>query len=120
MADNMQEWVNNCIGLWGGGEYLDKIEKSFGIDYDPTDDETIDLIKMCIERNPKRPAIANAIAAELYQLVIERAVEELGAEEEDFDYFCNGKYDTDLNCKRETVSNWEDIVKIYEHAKKKK
>ena len=118
--NNMQEWVNDCIGFWGGGEYLDEIEKSFGIDYNPTDDETIDLIKMCIEHNPKRPAIANAIAVELYLLVIERAVDELGAKEEDFDYFCNGKYDTYLICKGETVYDWEGIVKIYEHAKKKK
>lgn len=111
--NNMQEWINNCIGLWDGGEYLDEIEKSFGINYDPSDDETIDLIRMCIERNPKRPAIANAIAVEMYLLVIERAVDELGAEEEDFEYSCNGKYDTDLTCKGETVYDWDDIVALY-------
>jgi len=116
--NNMQEWINDCIGLWDGGEYLDEIEKSFGINYDPSDDETLNLIKMCFECNPERPEIANAIASEMYRLVIERAVDELGAKEEDFDYFCNGKYDTDLTCEGETVNDWDEIVALYEKKKK--
>lgn len=51
----------------------------------------------------------------MFRATIERATKELeNAKEEDFDFVCNGVLDTQLYCKEEVVSSWDDIVEIYE------
>ena len=109
---NWQEWINNCIGLWGGGEYLDSLEKAFELsDYESEfdDDETKDIVY----EYSKRGRLGDYLAMEIYRRVEEKAVEKLGASHDDFDYQANGMLDHWIMCKGEYVGCWLDIVAKY-------
>lgn len=100
------EWVLQCIGLYGNGEYLDEIEENFQIELDLASYEIIELIK----EYPSN--VGNRLAEMMFKMIIEVAVNELNANSKDFDYFCNGSMDTHLYYKQEEVSCWEDIVEL--------
>lgn len=100
------DWILQCIGIYQGGDYLDEIEDNFKIDLDLAPYEVIELI----EENPTN--LGNQLAVEMFEMVIQSAVNELKAKSEDFDYYCNGSLDTHLYYKQEEVSCWEDIVKL--------
>lgn len=110
---NWEDWTLQTIGLYGNGKYLDDIEEDFGVEVFDTEDEMLEIIKLA--SNEKRPRLGDRIASELFRAIIERATKELeNAKEEDFDFVCNGVLDTQLYCKEEVVSSWDDIVEIYE------
>jgi len=111
MNDGWGDWVLRCIGVYDNGEYLDEMEKKFGVSLDWSDDETIDHLNECLGDN--HPQLGNRIASYICEAVIERAVDELGANAEDFDYCCNGAADTNIMYKDEEVYSWDDIVEIH-------
>lgn len=100
------EWVLQCIGLYGNGDYLDEIEKDFEIEFDLSDDETVEIV------SAYAPNVGNRLAEMMYDKIIDKAVEKLNANEEDFGYYCNGSLDTRFYYKQEEVNCWEDIVKL--------
>lgn len=99
------EWILQCIGIYNS-EYIDEIEEDFEIELDLSDDETIELVK------DYAPNVGNRLAEMMYDEIIDKAVKELDADREDFDYYCNGDLDTHLYYKQETVYCWEDIVEL--------
>ncbi len=99
-------WVLQCIGIYQEGYYLDDIESHFEMQFDMSSDETIELVR------DYAPNVGNRIAELMYEKIIERAVNQLCASEDDFDYICNGTLDTHLYYKKEEVSCWEDIVEL--------
>ena len=105
----MSEWILECIGVYNQNEYLDKIAENFGVDLDYESD-TLELIRLGIEG--KRPRVGDVIADELFRMVIDRAVDELGLDEDKFDYYTNGSQDTDLMYDGEYVTSWEDLEAI--------
>lgn len=100
------DWILQCIGIYNNGDYLDEIEKDFEIEFDLSDDETIELV------NDYVPNVGNRMAEMMYDKIIGKAVEKLNANEEDFGYYCNGSLDTHLYYKQEEVYCWEDIVEL--------
>lgn len=99
------DWILRCIGIYNS-EYLDEIEKNFEIELDLSDNETIEFVQI------NAPYVGNRMAQMMYDKIIDKAVKELNADREDFDYWCNGSLDTNLYYKQETVFCWEDIVEL--------
>lgn len=111
--DNWGGWVLNCLGIWDDGDYLDKLEKDFEVDLTPDDKETIEDIRLCIENNGSYPRCGDMIARHIFDAVIEKAVDELGASASDFEYDAYGTVETEIKCKGELVETWADIVAKY-------
>lgn len=110
---DMSEWVLECMGMYNQSGYLDEIAENFGVDLDYEQD-TIELIQLNAEgmRNGNRGRLGDIIAQELYGMVIARAVDELGLDEDKFDYNCNGSQDTDISYDGEYVTSWEELEQI--------
>lgn len=108
---NFGEWVLQCLGVWESGTYLDKLAENFKSDALENEEDMVEEIRICMEC--ERKALGNQIAARIFDDTIERAVEELGAKEEDFDYYTNGTLDTWITCKGVIVTSWEEIEKAY-------
>lgn len=111
MIDTWNDFINVCIGLWQGGAYLDKIEKDFRLKYSNLDIHHEEDIKELITLTLERGRLGDAIASRLFDAVIERAVEELGANEEDFDKDCNGII-ADLYYKGQVIADWAELEEI--------
>ena len=107
------DWILQCLGVYGGGAYLDELAKDFGVEADEEENDMLEDIKLALE-NKKRVQLGNLLAMRIFHEVIGRAEEELGASEIDFDYYCNGTLDTWITCKDEQVYSWEDIEKLYQ------
>lgn len=100
------DWILQCIGIYQDSYYLDEIEKDFEIEFDLSDDETVEFVKYYA------PHVGNRMAEMMYEEIISKAVKELNADSGDFDYYCNGGLDTHLYYKQEEVYCWEDIVEL--------
>lgn len=98
---NTIEFINSCLGLYGNCEYLDDIQKSFNIELNESD------IDEALQISPQD--LSNAITSILFDKIIDKAVEELGLNEELFDTFINGSLDTHLYYDDEEVYDWEDL-----------
>lgn len=103
---NYGKWVLDCLGLWQEGDYLDELEKNFGTDALDAEEDMLEEIRICLEGD--RHALGNQVARRIFDRVIERAVDELGMNEEDFEYFCNGT-DTWLRYKGEQIESWGQL-----------
>lgn len=112
---NFGEWILQCLGVWQSGTYLDKLAENFKSDALEDEEEMVDEIRICMECD--RKALGNQIARRIFDETIERAISELDAKEEDFDYFTNGVQDTWINCKGEQVTSWEEIEEAYKNDK---
>lgn len=110
---DMSEWILECMGMYNQSGYLDEIAKEFGVDLDYEQD-TVELIQLNMEQmnNGQRGRLGDIIAGELYRMAIDRAVDELGLDEDKFEYYLNGSRDTDLLYDGEYVTSWEDLEKI--------
>lgn len=101
---NTKEFINNCLGLYGNCEYLDDIQENFNVELNESD------IDEALQISPQD--LSNAITSILFDKIIDKAVEELGLNEESFDYFVNGSLDTSLYYDDEEVNDWEDLEEI--------
>lgn len=108
---NYSKWILSCLGVFQDGDYLDELEKNFQSDALDEEEDMLEEIRICMECD--RHALGNQIAMRIFEDVIQRAVSELGAKEEDFEHCTNGSLDTWINCKGEQVTSWEDIEEIY-------
>lgn len=113
------EWILQCLGIPGNGEYLDKLEEDFGVDAYDLDEEMVDEIYYGVQRRndfyhqrPK-PTIGNSIVREIYSQVVKRACDELEAKEDDFEYEVNSPCDHRITCKGHECKCWSDIEKLY-------
>ena len=98
---NTKEFICSCLGLYGSCEYLDDIQESFNIELNKSD------IDKALQISPQD--LSNTITSTLFDKIIDKAVEELGLNEESFDYFVNGSLDTHLYYDGEEVNDWEDL-----------
>ena len=119
------DWILQCLGVYNNSGYLDQIEKDFGIEYNPTDQDTLELVKYALESayDTRKCSygsmhLGDMLAAELYKEVIDRAVRELDADEDDFDWYLNGALDTHLYYKEQEVTCWNDIEKLYRRKRR--
>lgn len=106
MRDTYGNWILNCLGLADNGKYLDDIEESFGVVCELCSNETLELIKYTAEHNT---SLGDVLASRIYDEVIDKAINELECDREDFEYYVNGSLDTSLMYKGEEVSNWAEI-----------
>lgn len=99
-------WVLDILGVWGEGDYLDKLEESYEVELHPTETDTLEDVYMQLEHwNQTKSGVrmGDVFSRQIFRRVIEKAVSELGAKENDFEYYVNGMYDTRLKCKGEYV-----------------
>lgn len=116
-------WVLDSLGVWGEGDYLDKLEESFEVELHPTETDTLEDVYMQLEhwnQTKSDVRMGDVFAIQIFRQVIEKAVSELGVKETDFDYYANGMYDTNLKCKGEYVFSWREIVAKYKGKNIKK
>lgn len=111
---NYGKWVLDCLGLWQEGDYLDELEKNFGTDALDAEEDMLEEIRICMECD--RKALGNQVARCIFDQVIERAVDELGMKEEDFEYYCNGSLDTWLRYKGEDIESWAEPENLCEEG----
>ena len=106
----MSEWILSCIGVPNQGVYLDKIVEKFGVDLD-YDYDTVELVRQGMEIDEKHPHVGDMIARELFDMTIDRAINELGLDEDKFDYTCSGTL-VELYYDGEDVDSWEALEEI--------
>lgn len=113
---NYGEWILQCLGVYGDGEYLNKIAENFDVEVDDNENDMIEDIEIAMgSKSDGSIELGNLIAYRLYEAVIVRAIDELGAKDDDFDYYCNGTLDTWITCKGEDVTSWLDIERLYQN-----
>lgn len=113
---NMCEWILCCLVVDDQANYLDEITEKFGVDIED-EEEMVDLIKLNAEGYEQRAyhgALGNLIANSLYSKVIDRAIDELGLDEDKFDYYANGSCDTFLTYDNERVRSWKELEELSE------
>lgn len=104
----MGEWILSCIGVPDQGVYLEKIAENFGVDLD-YDYDTVELVRQGMEMRP--PHVGDMIAKELFEMTINRAVDELGLDEDKFDYTVSGTL-VELYYDGDDVYSWKDLEAI--------
>lgn len=112
----MNQWILECMGVYNENEYLDHIAEDFGVDIEE-EEEMVELIQLNSEgygQNAYHGNLGNLIARQLYDKVIEKAVDELGLNDEDFEYYVDGSTGTDLKYKSEYVHSWKELEELSE------
>lgn len=112
----MNQWILECMGVYNQSEYLDHIAEDFGVDIDE-EEEMVELIQLNSEGYGQKAYhgnLGNLIAKQLYDKVIEKAVDELGLNDEDFEYYVDGSTGTDLKYKSEYVHSWKELEDLSE------
>ena len=99
-----KNYICSCLGIYGSCEHLDDIQDSFNIELNESD------IDEALQISPKD--LSNGIVSILFDKVKYKAVEELGLNEESFDYFINGSLDTHLYYNNQEIYDWEDLEEI--------
>lgn len=112
--DSYADWILHCLGIYDDGRFLDKMEKDFEVSYEPEQEETIDDIRYAIIANRKRPDLADYLAYAIFDEIVQKAIEELDADEEDFSFDFSNKVKPEVKCKGKIVTNWKQIAKLYE------
>lgn len=103
---NMLEFLALSVGMYGNGEYLDKICDNFNID--PDENEVLKVLEI------DNKNFGNMFADHLFCVIIEKACEELKLDRDKFDYICNGSLDTTLYYDGNAVDSWDGLVEIAE------
>lgn len=100
-----KDFLCACLGVcsWKVDEITDKF------DIDIVENDVYDLLDSGIEYS----RFGDALISDLYLQIIERAVEELGLDEDKFNYYANGMC-SDLSYDGEDVYAWEDLEEIAE------
>ena len=112
-TDSYADWILKCLGVYDNGDYLDKMEKDFEVTLFPEESETLSDIQCVIEQHPDNPMLGNIIAIQIFNEVVSKAVNELGANENDFEIDLCAATMPDISCKGKIVKNWYDIQKNY-------
>lgn len=108
--EEMGEWILKCIGVPDQGVYLEKIAENFGVDLD-YDYDTVELVRQGMEIDKKHPHVGDIIARELFEMAIDRAVDELELDADKFDYTVSGTL-VELYYDGKDVYSWEDLETI--------
>lgn len=112
--DSYADWVLKCLGIFDDGRFLDKMEKDFEVSYDLEQEETIDDIQYALIANRKHPDLADYLATGIFDEIVQKAVDELDANEDDFSFDFSNKVKPEVKCKGKIVTNWKQIAKLYE------
>lgn len=97
-----------CICLGVCSFKVDEITDKFDVDI--RDYDVYELLSSGIDYS----SFGNALISNLYMQVIDRAVEELGLDEDKFSYYANGMC-SDIVYDGDDIYSWEDLEKISEN-----
>lgn len=89
---------------------IDDLEHDFGVLSFECENDFKEALKQMIKCDVFD--IFGLLCDEFYKNLINKAVSELNANENDFDIYINGAA-TSLYCKGETVYDWNDIERLY-------
>lgn len=95
-----------CLGVCSWK--VDEITDNFDVDIN--ENEVYDLLSSGLEYS----RFGNALIRHLYMEIVERAVEELGLDEDKFSYYANGMC-SDICYDGEDIYAWGDLEKIAEN-----
>lgn len=101
-----KDFLCACLGVssWKVDEITDKF------DVDIIDNEVYDLLSSGLEYS----RFGDALISHLYMEIVERAVEELGLDEDKFSYYVDGMC-SDISYDGDEIYSWEDLVEIAEN-----
>ena len=112
---NIQDFICAELGLCTlDAKFIDGFEEDWEIDTDSIDYK--ELIRISVENDG---VLCNLILNDYIYQLINRAVEEYGVNEDDFDYFINSM-DTHVYYKKEEYYTWEDLKEKLENELKEK
>lgn len=98
------DFVRRCLGLCG--DKVDEILDKFDLELD--EDDVTRALSVCY---PRFDEFGNYLISDLYQRVIDEAVESLGFDERKFDYFVNGN-DCWLMYDHNGIYSWKQLIQM--------